>query len=85
MDQYYREKLNTLRTNLTLFWQTMLLTFASTLGLLFKALNDKTNFIEILLMLMGAFTVALLVYLISLISINIDNLQKELKRGLKNE
>ena len=81
-----KERLNTHRTNKTLLWQTMLVTIGGTLGLVIKALNSKTNWVEIVLMLLGFIMVIFWIYLINCISKEMEDLHKKLKQEeLKNE
>jgi len=85
MKIYLKEKLNTQRTNKTLLWQTLLLTIASTLGLLIKAFNSGTNLFELLLIALGIAGVFVLLKLITNLTANIVFLQNELlKEEVKN-
>jgi len=58
------ERLNIHRTNKTLVWQTMIVTFGATLSLLIKASNTKINWVEIFLMIMGFILTLFFFYLI---------------------
>jgi len=84
MKNYLKERLNTYRTNKTLVWQTMIVTTGGTLSLLIKALNSKTNLVEIILMIVGIALTAFLFYLIIGISNEMEDLHKKLKQ-LKQE
>lgn len=85
MKDHLKERLNTLRTNKTLIWQTMIVTIGGVLSLI-NSLNGKTNFLEIILMVIGAIIIVFLAYLTDCIGNNIATLHKELKKEeLKNE
>lgn len=86
MKDHLKEKLSTSRTNKTLIWQTMILTIGGVLGLFLKAVNSRTNLVEISLMALGLITVVFLAYIIGGISNEMDKLHKQLKQEeSKNE
>lgn len=80
MNSSLKERLNTLRTNKTLVWQTSLVTMGGVLGLFVKMLNAGTNRAEITLMLVGFSLFIFLIYLISCISDEMEYLQNQLKK-----
>jgi len=80
MNSSLKERLNTLRTNKTLVWQTSVVTISGVLGLLIKMLNAGTNWVEITLMFVGISIFIFLIYLISCISDEMENLQNQLKK-----
>jgi len=80
MNSVLKERLNTLRTNKTLVWQTSVVTISGVLGLLIKILNAGTNWVEITLMFVGISIFIFLIYLISCISNETEYLQNQLKK-----
>lgn len=74
-----KEALNNYRLNKTLLWNTLIITIGGTIGLFFKAVSGKSNFIDIVFVVLGCFLVIVLTYAVGEINATINKLWVKFK------